>query len=559
MKQPAKSKGYLGNLNLKRPGEMLEWSAPMIEEYKKCRDDILYFADNYFKIVHVDYGKVNITLFPYQRKVLAQLQAKRFNIILQSRQSGKTTAITVFYLWQILFHSDKTMGVLANKGSLAKEILDRIKLAYENLPKWLQQGVMTWNKTSIELENGCRIITGATSSSAARGYSFSVLYIDEAAFIARNVWEDFYKATYPTISSGKETRLILTSSANGLNHFYKLWEDAKSGKSDFAPFEVQWYDVPGRDEHWKLQTIANTSEESFEQEHCNVFLGGVDTLISIRYIKEMPSLDPIENSEIGLKIYKRPEEGARYFVCADVSEGVGRDYHAVSVIRTDKLPYEHVAVFRNNDMSPYVQLPNLIANLARGYNDAYILIEHASLGPEVAQILVNDLEVETVLQCQTRGKKGQQLSFGSNKSYYGLKMTSSAKRLGCSVIKDLIHNKHFQTFDFDTIYEMTKFVRKGTSFAAEKGETDDIIMSLVGFAWLTTQTLFKEMNETSRAKLYENAINQIQQNLVPLGFKSAPDAIETPQPKHVSKWDLKYDPSTSIVDKDEGVVWVLVQ
>lgn len=270
---------YLGDPYLKKTGVVQNFTRNDVEEYRKCKRSVKYFTENYFKIVHVDKGLIQYKPYKYQRKLIRLIHKNRFAIIKQCRQSGKTTTMTAYLLWYILFHPDKIVGILANRGATAREILGRIQLAYRHIPGFLQQGIVDFNKSFLHLENGSKIYAEATSSDSIRGYSFSFIYIDECAHIPKHVWDEFYNSVYPTITSGKETRMIMVSTPKGLNHFYKFWIDSKEKRNSFVNFSVHWRDVPGRDNKWRDETIANTSIEQFDQEQNCL---AKDTLITVK-------------------------------------------------------------------------------------------------------------------------------------------------------------------------------------------------------------------------------------------------------------------------------------
>jgi hypothetical protein len=515
-------KGYMNNPRLKKVGEQIKWTPKMLEELDRCSKDIIYFAETYFKIVNIDRGLITIPLYEYQKQMLLHYQESRYSLCLCARQIGKTIVSTIFVLHHVLFNDYKTVAILANKGMTAREILSRVQLAYENLPKWLQQGIITWNKGSFELENGSKVLCAATSSSAIRGFSISTLILDEAAFIGN--FEEFYRSVYHTISSGQKSKMMMISTANGFNHFYKFVDDARKKKSSFKLFEVTWRDVPGRDEKWKQETIANTSEEAFLQEQENIFLGSSGTLINHNKIASLTYETPViikNDIYIYKEISNDPE--AQYVITVDVSEGIGGDYHSISVFRVDELPYEQVATYRNNRVSPTIELPQIINNLSKYYNDASILIEtNLSLGNETAKILYEELENEFVLMTSANGKAGQVISGGfGNVAKYGVKMTKAVKRIGCSRLKDLIEGDKLIIKDFNTIAEISTFIKKKDSYQADDGNHDDMVMGLVIFAWMTSQQYFQDSNDaSSRKKLYEEQLRRIEEDLLPVGIMS---------------------------------------
>lgn len=502
----------------------------------KCADNHILIKDNYEEIyakdslgeyirtkegisqvIHVNATKEYDNM--YDLSVNSENHTYYTNDIL----SHNTTTSCIFILHHILFNSHKTVAILANKGATAREILSRVQLAYEHLPKWLQQGVVEWNKGSIELENGSKVLSAATSSTAIRGFSISTLFIDEAAFIPKNQFDDFFTSVYPTISSGKKSKIIIISTANGFNHFYKMVDDARNARSTFKIFEVVWSDVPHYDEEWKNETISNIGEMKFRQEYANEFLGTSNTLIAMNILNAMVHKNPIKIDNNGsIKIYKEVQEGNQYVITLDPSEGVGGDFHACSVIDISQLPYEQVATYRNNMDSPSGVVPEIIWKLSEYYNSALILVEsNISAGHEIAKILHEELESENVLMTTMKGRKGQIIStgFGNSGLGYGVRMTKSVKKIGCSKLKDLIETGNFIVNDFDTKSELSKFVRVRDSFAADANESDDTVMSLVLFSWLTNQDFFKNINEKITRKLiYKEQLEAIEENLLPIGF-----------------------------------------
>ena len=271
---------YLNDPNLKKVGVEYSFTQEQVDEYVKCKNDIIYFVETYMLIRHVDRGLIPFKLYDYQKRLLLQIQENRFSIALTPRQVGKSIVTIAFLLHYSLFNEYKMIGIIANKGATSRKILEKYQLAYKKLPFFLQQGVTEWNKGSLAVENGSSILTGSTTSDSIRGDSLSLLFVDEAAFIQNNLWDSFWKSVYPTISSGTTTKVVLVSTANGMNHYYKMWEDAINGRSKFVPFTIKWSDVPGRDEAWKAETIANTSEDDFRQEH-NCLSGDVEVNICI--------------------------------------------------------------------------------------------------------------------------------------------------------------------------------------------------------------------------------------------------------------------------------------
>jgi len=513
---------YLSNPNLKRANTSIQWSEEQIIEFLRCKDDPVYFAENYVKIVNVDEGLVPFNMYPFQRKLIRNFHNHRFNICKMPRQVGKSVTTVSYLLHYIVFNDNVNIGILANKASTSRELLGRLQLSYENLPKWMQQGIVSWNKGSLELENGSKIVAASTSASAVRGMSFNIIFLDEFAFVPNHIADEFFASVYPTISSGKTTKVIIVSTPKGMNHFYRMWHDAERGKSEFVATEVHWSEVPGRDEKWKEQTIANTSEEQFRAEHLCEFLGSVGTLINPTKLKILVYDDPIKRGDKGLDIYEDPKEDHDYLMTVDVARGIGNDYSAFVVFDITNFPYKVVAKYKNNEIKPML-FPSIIEKVANGYNHSWILIEVNDIGDQVANILHFDLEYDNVLMCAMRGRAGQLVGsgFSGKKSQLGVRMTASVKKLGCSNLKLLIEDDKLIVNDYDIIAELTTFIQKHNSFEAEEGCNDDLAMCLVIFSWLVAQEYFKEMTDNDvRKRIYEEQKNQIDQDMAPFGFIS---------------------------------------
>ena len=510
---------YLGNPNLKKANVANEFTPKQVEEYIKCSEDPVYFIQTYIKIVSLDKGLIPFEMYDFQVDMTRKFHDNRFNIAKLPRQSGKSTIVTSYLLWYVLFNANVNVAILANKAATSREMLQRLQLSYENLPKWLQQGILQWNRGSLELENGSKIMAASTSSSAVRGMSFNVIFLDEFAFVPNHIADQFFSSVYPTISSGKSTKVIIISTPHGMNMFYKLWHDAEKGKNEYIPTEVHWSAVPGRDAAWKEQTIKNTSEQQFKVEFECEFLGSVDTLISPSKLRVMPYHDPIKENK-GLAIYKRAEPDHNYIITVDVARGTSQDYSAFCVMDTTTLPYEMVARYRNNEIKPII-FPNIIVDVAKNYNNAYILCEVNDIGGQVADIIQFDLEYENLLMAAMRGRAGQQLGqgFSGKKTQLGVKMSTAVKQVGCSNLKALIEEDKLIIPDYDTIAELTTFIVKGQSFAAEDGCNDDLAMCLVIFAWMAMQPYFKEMHDNDvRQRIYEDQRESIEQDMAPFGF-----------------------------------------
>ena len=510
---------YLGNPNLKKANVKVEFTQENIEEFIKCKDNPVYFAKNYIKIVSLDEGLVNFDLYPFQEKLINNFHNERFNICKMPRQTGKSTTVVSYLLHYAVFNDNVNIAILANKASTARDLLGRLQLAYENLPKWMQQGVLVWNKGSLELENGSKILAASTSASAVRGGSYNVIFLDEFAFIPNHIADDFFASVYPTISSGQSTKVIIVSTPRGMNHFYRMWHDAERGKNEYVPTEVHWSEVPGRDEAWKEQTIANTSEQQFKVEFECEFLGSVNTLINPAKLKNLVYENPI-NRNAGLDIHENPIKNHQYLITVDVARGLGNDYSAFIVFDITSFPYNIVAKYKNNEIKPML-FPSIIHDVAKGYNNSFILVEVNDIGDQVASIIHYDLEYDNLLMASMRGRAGQVVGtgFSGKKTQLGVRTTAAVKKLGCSNLKTLLEDDKILVKDYEVISELTTFSQKHNSFEAEEGCNDDLAMCLVIFAWLVAQDYFKEMTDNDiRKRLYEEQRNQIEQDMAPFGF-----------------------------------------
>ena len=515
----SKLKGYNGNALLKRSNQNIEWTPDLVAEYVKCSNDVVYFTETYMKIINIDKGLVSFKLYDYQKEMLKSMQENRFTIIATARQAGKSTVTCAFILWYIIFHAEKTVALLANKGETAREILGRVQLAYQHLPKWLQQGVKEWNKGSMELENNSRVLAAATSSDAIRGYSINLLFIDEAAFIEN--WDTFFTSVYPTISSGQESKIVLVSTPNGLNHFYALWTNALEKRNGYNPIRVSFERVPGRDQKWREDTLAsmNFNMEKFEQEYCVEFMGSSGTLIAGWKLKELVHQTPISQKE-GLFQYIQPKEKHVYITVCDVSRGKGLDYSAFQVIDVTSMPYVQVCTYRNNMITP-IDYADVIFRVSKAYNNASVLVEINDMGEQVSNSLHYDFEYDNVLFTENAGRAGKRIStgFGGASIDKGIRTTKQVKATGCAILKLLIEQNQLVINDFHSIEELSTFSRKGVSYEAEEGKHDDMVMPLVLFAWLSDQQYFKDYtNINTLLKLREKSEEDIMNDLSPFGF-----------------------------------------
>ena len=510
---------YLGNPNLKKANVTQEWTKQEVEEYAKCMKDPLYFIQEYIKIVSLDEGLVPFKLYDFQKEMVGTFHNNRFTICKLPRQSGKSTTIIAYLLHYVLFNPSVNVAILANKAATARDLLGRLQLAYEHLPGWLQQGVMSWNKGSLELENGSKILASSTSASAVRGGSYNIIFLDEFAYVPSNVAEQFFSSVYPTISSGKTTKVMIVSTPHGMNMFYKLWSDAENERNSYIPIEVHWSEVPGRDDAWKAETIKNTSESQFNTEFECEFLGSIDTLISPTKLRVLAYKNPIQ-SNAGLELYDKPKEGHTYVLTADVSRGTSNDYSAFLVFDVTEMPYRIVAKFRDNEIKPML-FPAKIYEVARAYNQAFVLIEVNDIGEQVATAMQFDLEYDNLIMASMRGRAGQVLGggFSGGRAQLGVRTTKAVKRIGCSNLKQLIEDDKLIVEDLEIISELSTFIVKGSSFEADDGCTDDLVACMFIFAWATDQTYFKELTDMDiRGTMMREQQDALEQDMAPFGF-----------------------------------------
>ena len=497
--------GYLGNPQIKRDGVEQQWTQEEVFEYAKCMKDPVYFAKKYIKIISLDEGLIPFNLYPYQERMFEEFNKNRFNIVLACRQSGKSVSSVVYILWYALFNPEKTIAILANKGATAREMLARIQIALENLPFFLQPGCKIVNKGNLEFSNNSRIIAAATSGSSIRGMSVNLLFLDEFAFVENA--SEFYTSTYPVVSSGTDTKVIITSTANGVgNVYHKLWEGAVQKTNEYVPYRIDWWDVPGRDEKWKESTIANTSELQFDQEFGNNFHGTGNTLIQGNVLLQLSAKPPIYRQE-SVAVYQKPAPGANYMIFVDVARGRGLDYSTFNVIDISSRPFRQVAVYRDNAISPLL-FPDIIYKYAKTYNDAYVIIESNDQGAVVCNGLYYDLEYENVY-----------VESAIKANSIGVTMTKKVKRIGCSNLKDFVENFKLEVVDADTIMELSTFVAKGTSYEAEGTNHDDLVMNLVLFGWFATTYFFAEMTDINvKSMIYSDQMRALEEELTPVGF-----------------------------------------
>jgi hypothetical protein len=509
---------YLGNPNLKKIGVPISFTEQEILEYKKCSEDPIYFVDNYCYIVTLDHGLQLFKLYDCQKKKLKLIHENRKVILMEGRQQGKTTTAAAYILWYTLFQESKSVAILANKSSTAREIMSRYQLMYENLPLWMQQGVKTWNKGDIELENGSKIFTAATTIAGIRSKSVNLLYIDEAAIIPNNIADAFFTSVYPVVSAGKTTKILITSTPLGYNHFWKFWNDAQNKRNDFVPMFIPYSEIPGRDEKWAEEQRRQLGDIKYNQEVLCKFLGSALTLIRADTIEQMSYNNPIYTKD-GLDVYEFSEKDRSYVIVADTAKGVGGDYSAFVVIDVSEIPYKVVAKYRDNQIAPMLY-PSVIYRVAKEYNNAYTLVE-INTSEQVAHILYQEYEYENILFVH-RDTKGQRISggfAGAGKTALGVNTDKKVKRIGCFNFKSLVEEKKLIIQDADIISEISTFIERRNSYEADEGYHDDLVMPLVLFGWLTTNPYFKEMTDKDLRKImYEKKIKQIEEEMLPIGF-----------------------------------------
>ena len=515
---------YLGNPNVRGADVEHPWTKAELLEYKKCLVDPKYFAKKYCKVIHLDKGLIPFNLYPYQEKMFDSFTDNRFNIVLACRQSGKSIAVVAYLLWYAIFKGEQVVGVLANKNAIAREMLARITLMLENLPFFLQPGCTILNKGSIGFSNNSRIIAAATSSSSIRGMSLNLVYLDEFAFVENAT--EFYTSTYPVISSGKTSKIIITSTANGIgNMFHKLYEGAIQGTNEFKSIRVDWWDVPERDDKWKQMTVENTSQLQFDQEFGNSFHGTGNTLITADILLALRAMEP-EEYQSNVKIWDQPKEGHTYQMFVDVSRGRGQDYSTFTVIDVSENPFVQVCTYRDNMISPLL-FPDMIYKYATHYNECYVVVESNDAGQVVCNGLYYDLEYENVF-----------VESMIKANAIGVTMTAKTKRIGCSNIRDIMAQHKLIIKDEETIREMSTFVAKGSSYQADHNAHDDLMMNLVMFGWFTSTPFFAESTDVNmKHMLYQQKVKQLEDEVIPVGNMPSYDEEVHPFGKGWEVWN----------------------
>lgn len=530
---------FRSNPNLRPAGYEVSLTKEMFDELKRCSKDPIYFIKKYVKIVHVDRGLIPFELYPYQEKMIKAYADNRRVITMLFRQAGKTTTTAAFICWYILFNDEKTVAILANKAATAREILQRVETAYEYLPKWMQAGVIAWNKGSLELENGSRVIAAATSSSAIRGYSISLLYLDEFAHVENNVAEEFFTSVFPTLSSGKESKILMSSTPNGYNLFYKFWSDAENKLNGFVPQRFDWWEHPERDQSWADEQKSVLGDLKYSQEVLMEFLGSSrtlltgDTLRRLSYVK--PEFEYRTGEFTGLKMYSKPKKGGKYVMTVDVSRGRHLDSSAFMVFDVTEYPHRIAASYNNSDVSP-LMYAGICYQIAKKYNDAYILVEINDVGAQVAEEIYYTYEYGEMFWTKTGdvlGKKGAD-------DYPGIRTTKKTKRVGCANLKDIIEKNQLVVDDWQAIQELATFIQSDSGlWEADEGFRDDSVACLWLFGWLVTQPWFVDLTDKSmRNKMYQDLVTKMEDELLPFVVTDGNEQYEDESPEALGLREL---------------------
>lgn len=517
--------GFSGNSSLPAADEKYQYTADEVQEFVKCAKDPVYFIKNYVKIMTVDAGLAPFELYEFQERMVRSFHDNRFTITMCSRQVGKSTTVVAYFLYCILFNVNYSVCISANKQKTAVDLLGKMKLAYEYLPRFLQQGVVRWARMEIELANGSRAFAAATSSSAVRGGSYNIILCDEFGFVPDHIAHEFYASTFPTITSGKTTKIIMVSTPNGMNLFHQFWVDATNGRNDFKPISVHWSEVPGRDEAWKQEVIRNCGgPEKFAQEYDLSFLSTSYTLIRPHILQSLVHNEPRAVSIDGYREYVAPDKERTYVMTVDTASGQGLDYSAFSIVDVSVMPYQVVATYANNTITT-MQFPNVIMQHAAKFYRPWILLEAMDIGRDVGFVLFRDYEYERLITTASDLRLGQRMTFGTGQDRnLGLRMTTGVKRSGCAVVKALIENQQLILSDYRHIQQLYTFIHKGASYEAEPGHNDDLVMTLVLFGWASLQPNFAEITSTRALDAYIHAIENASEEGDPITINQGNDA-----------------------------------
>lgn len=516
---------FQSNPKLKKVGVNFQLSQEQIDEWSKCADDPVHFIEKYVKFRTLDKGITNVTLYDWQKELVWAYKNNRQVIVKTCRQAGKTSTTVGFILWYVLFQRQKTVAVLAQKEKTATEIVKLIQDAYEDVPIWMQQGVKGWAATSLELENDSRIISESTAKGAIRGFTINLLYCDEFAHVPQHIAEDFITSVYPTISSGKTAKMIMTSTPFGLNLFYRFWVDAKKELDDplnwneFKAINVHWSQVPGRTQEWANRQRKILGEQKYMQDIEAEFLGSAHTLISGVKLRSLVFNKPMEVLyDQSLNVYERPQKDHSYVLSADCSEGKGLDYSTFSVFDVTTAPYRIVARFRNNTIED-VMFASAIQQTALHYNSAYVLVENNAIGALVLNHIVVDLDYDNCFF--TTVDRGEIEATGQGKAHRtpGIRTTNKVKAQGCAKLKTIVETDQLILNDFDIVQELSTFVLgKNKKWGAQEGTGihDDTTTTLWLFAWLTTQDYFRDISDLNlRERLFADREKTLRDALPP--------------------------------------------
>jgi len=466
-------KFYQGNENILRKDALFKWTDDMREELKLCAKSILHFAENHFYIITED-GKRKIELYKYQKNLLKAFKNNRFNVILSSRQSGKTTTITIYALWLVCFQSDKSITIVANKESTAKEIFSRIKMAYEQLPIYLKPNIKSWRKDGFNLGNDSAITVSTTSSSGPRGSTSNLLIIDEMAHCPNELMKELWKSAIPIISSMKKSQIVVISTPNGTdNKFYDLYKDSLKENSEWHLEVVNYWDVPGRDEVWKEKTLALMgSKEDFDQEYANVFHEPGKGVIDEEYLLQLKANcpEPVLVLEDGsYKIFKLPNPESFYVIGVDVGEGIGRTNSVAQILDVSNLQdIQQVAVFASNSINPF-HLGTKLMNVLDDWGRPPILVENNNNGQQILDVLCQTHNYENVVSYHFEGFSKHY----NNANRFGIHNHTNTRYKGITNFRYWVNSlKAVKLNDIDTILEINNFIRLPNYTYSKKSEKD---------------------------------------------------------------------------------------
>ncbi len=479
-----------------RPGHKVNYTKEMVWELQKCASDIVYFAENYFTVLHPIHGKKRLCelegLYDFQKDMIKNFSENRFSIVLASRQVGKTTCSCIYLLWFALFNTDKTLAILANKQSTAQSIVGDIKIAYEQLPAFMKPGVKKYDALTIEFDNGTTVFSRATSEDALRGESVSLLFLDEFAFVPENVADAFWASNFPTISTGGS--IIIVSTPNGTaGLYYELWKKASNREKDnrgvlWKSIRIRWDQHPDRDEKWKDEMLESIGKVKFSQEFDCSFTGSTYTLITGDTLEKLNSIDPAFYVEEGYYLWKRPEPNRIYLMGGDVAKGANSDFHVLNIFDVTDFykngKYEQVAIFRRNDISAF-DFKDKIIEIGKQWNDAMVIIENNDIGHAVVQNLYFDDGYENTW-------------FNQDKGEYGIRATTKTKPIALSYFKEDIESFKMLIHSEDMVRELSYYeeIRTGI-FGARNGREyhDDTVASGYWVSYALRSLYFQDFYE----------------------------------------------------------------